>query len=304
MEGVTSMRIALIGLGEVGQHFARDLRAAGVPHIRAFDILQAQPGSPPARALDQGLAQPAPDAAAAVADAELVFVAVTAGAALAAARSLAGALGHAPLVVDVNSVSPATKQAAAEAVGSAGGRYVEAAVMTSVPPHGIRAPMLLGGPHAKSFAELGAAFGMKLTPYSDRIGPASSVKMCRSVMIKGMEALTIECLLAARHYGVEKDVLRSLADTLPHQDWASLARYMISRSLLHGRRRAEELREVARTVEDAGIPPLMSAATAVRQDWAADQGQAMGRDAIATPELEALLDQLAEAARTNANTTA
>jgi 3-hydroxyisobutyrate dehydrogenase-like beta-hydroxyacid dehydrogenase len=232
-------------------------------------------------------------AAEAAASADVVFVAVTADSTLAAAQSLSGGLRRAPLVVDVNSVSPTTKQEAARAVESAGGRYVEAAVMTSVPPQGLSSPMLLGGPHAQTFAELAGPLGMQLRVFSERIGGASSVKMCRSVMIKGLEALATECMLAARHYGVEREVLGTLSDTLPHENWPDLARYVISRALLHGKRRAEEMREVARTVSEAGVEPLLSRAIAERQDWAWERGRTMGRDALASPDLGALLDALA-----------
>jgi 3-hydroxyisobutyrate dehydrogenase-like beta-hydroxyacid dehydrogenase len=116
--------------------------------------------------------------------------------------------------------------------------------------------------------------------------------MCRSIMIKGLEALATECMVTARHYGVEREVLRSLADTLPHQDWPGLARYLISRALLHGRRRAEEMREVARTVQDAAVEPMLSRAIADRQDWAADQGRRLSSAEIAAPELGLLLDGL------------
>ena len=199
-------------------------------------------------------------------------------------------------MVDVNSVAPATKAEAGRIVEAAGGRYVEAAVMASVPPKGLASPMLLGGPHAAAFIQAMAPYGMDLTDYSPEIGRASSVKMCRSVMIKGLEALTTECMLAARHYGVEADVLRTLGDTLPHQDWPGLARYVISRALIHGKRRAEEMREVARTVEDAGVEPLLSRAIAERQDWAWQQGAAMG-SARNLPGLEPLLDALADVSR-------
>jgi 3-hydroxyisobutyrate dehydrogenase-like beta-hydroxyacid dehydrogenase len=260
--------VALIGCGEVGRHFARDLVRHGAT-VTAYDIA-------PAARLRDAPVQWHDTPQIAVAGAELVIVAVTAGSALAAARSLDGALGHAPFVLDVNSVSPATKAEDAAAITASGGRYVEAAVMTSVPPHGLVSPMLLGGPHRAAFMRMAEPWGMRLTSYSDRIGAASSVKMCRSVMIKGLEALSTECLLTARHYGVERDVLASLGDTLPHEDWSELARYMIGRALVHGRRRAEEMREVARTVADAGVEPLLSSAIAQRQDWAADRGAAMG----------------------------
>ena len=283
-------RIAIIGFGEVGGIFARDLRAAGVAEIAAFDI------APAARARAEAFGATChASPVAATKDADLVIVAVTAGSALAAVRGLAGGLAHGPLVLDVNSVSPATKQEAGAAVSDGGGRYVEAAVMTSVPPHGLASPMLLGGAHTAAFMALGEPWGMKLTAYSERIGAASSVKMCRSVMIKGLEALTTECLLTARHYGVERDVLASLGDTLPHPDWSELARYVIGRALLHGRRRAEEMREVAHTVADAGLEPMLSDAIARRQDWAADRGVAMGKAGRGAGDLATLLDAIAAA---------
>ena len=282
-------RFAIIGFGEVGGIFARDLAAAGGA-VSAFDVA----GPAQARAEQAGFA--AAIAADAVRDAAVVFVSVTAGSVLEAMRSLEGGLGHAPFVVDVNSVAPGTKQEAARVIGSAGGRYVEAAVMASVPPKGLRTPMLLGGANAGEFMRAMAGFGMDLTDFSPEIGRASSVKMCRSVMIKGIEALTTECMLAARHYGVEADVLRTLGETLPHPDWPGLARYVISRSLIHGKRRAEEMREVARTVEDAGIEPLLSRAITERQDWAWRRGAEMGA-ARNLPELDALLDALTEVTR-------
>ena len=153
-----NMRFAIIGFGEVGQIFARDLDAVSAPRIAAFDIAFAQPDSAQSRAAAERAsyvkATATPEDAAREAD--VIFVSVTAGSALQAARSIAGGLAHGPFVVDVNSVSPSTKQEAAAAVAEAGGRYVEAAVMTSVPPHGIRSPMLLGGAHAAAehFAQL------------------------------------------------------------------------------------------------------------------------------------------------------
>jgi 3-hydroxyisobutyrate dehydrogenase len=285
--------IAIIGFGEVGGIFARDLRAAGAARIAAYDIAFADPESPQSRAARAQDVALRADAAEAAAGADVVVSAVTAGAALDAARAAAPGLAHGrPFFLDVNSVSPGTKRGAAAAVEAAGGRYVEAAVMTSVPPHGLRSPMLLGGPHAEAFIALGAALGMRLTAFSPEVGGASAVKMCRSVVIKGLEALLTESMLTARRHGVERHVLASLADTLPHEDWRRLARYMLSRPLVHGRRRAEEMREVARTVREAGIEPILSAPTAVRQDWSAGRGRALPPEVLAKGDLEALLDAI------------
>ena len=275
--------VGLIGFGEVGRIFAGDLLQAGVQRITAFDLLPGRAGAP---------ATACASPAAASGGAALVIIAVTAGSALAAARSLDGALAHGPYVMDVNSTAPATKRAAAAMIEASGGRYVEAAIMTSVPGKGLASPMLLGGPHAAAFLNDAAGLGLSAQIYADTVGPASSVKMCRSVMVKGMEALLTECLLAARHYGVEADVMASLTDTIPFADWPAQAQYMIGRALLHGRRRAEEMREVARTVQDAGLTPLLATAIAERQDWAADQGARIGRAALAAP-LATLLDTVA-----------
>jgi len=293
-------RVALIGFGEVGQIFARDLRTAGVSHLAAFDIAFKHPENPQSRAARTQAITLCASAGEAAAQADLVISSVTAGSALIAAESVVGHLRHSPFFLDVNSVSPSTKQATSMVVEQAGGRYVEAAVMTSVPPHGIRSPMLLGGPHADAFIDHAACWDMRLTAFSPEVGRASSVKMCRSVMIKGLEALTTECMLAARHYGVEDQVLNSLADTLPHEDWRSLARYMISRALLHGRRRAEEMREVARTVQEAGIEPMLASSTVKRQDWAFARGQELGPNAVASDDLDTLLDALLAVTRQSA----
>jgi 3-hydroxyisobutyrate dehydrogenase-like beta-hydroxyacid dehydrogenase len=279
-----STKIAIIGFGEVGGIFAEDLRSKGAV-LSAFDIAPAAQ----ARAEAAGIA--APSVAAACDGAEMVFVSVTAGSVTDAMRAVAASLHGAPFVIDVNSVSPATKQEAGVIITAAGGRYVEAAVMASAPPKRLATPILLGGIHAAAFKAAADPFGMHLTVFSDDIGRASSVKMCRSVMIKGLEALTTECMLAARHYGVEQDVLRTMGDTLPHADWPGLARYVISRALIHGKRRAEEMREVARTVEDAGVEPLASRAIVERQEWAWRRGAEMGAARNAA-DLDTLLDAL------------
>jgi 3-hydroxyisobutyrate dehydrogenase len=290
------MRIALIGFGEVGSRFARDLREAGITEIAAWDIAFPQADSPQRTSAESlGGIDIAAGPVEAVGGADIVFVAVTAAATLDALRSLEGGLSHHPFVVDVNSVAPSTKQEGAGIVEAAGGRYVEAAVMSAIGARGLRTPILLGGPHAAAFLEAVRALDMDLTVKSATVGVASSVKMCRSIMIKGTEALVTECLLAARHYGVEREVLASLGDMLPHPDWEGQARYFITRALQHGRRRAEEMREVARTVADAGFEPLLSRAIAERQDWSADRAASMSAEEKRSPDLGRLLDALTAA---------
>lgn len=289
-------RVAIIGFGEVGRILAQDLHEAGVPTIAVFDTAFADAGSGASRAADRATVVKCASAAEAAAGAGFILSAVTAGSALDAARSVTSSIGDA-FFVDLNSVSPSTKRAAAEEIDAAGGRYVEAAVMASVPPKRIRTPMLFGGRFAEDFLPIATALGFSAKVYSSQLGAASSVKMCRSIMIKGLEALTLECMLTARAYGVEADVLSSLGDTLPHADWSKLARYLIGRSLQHGKRRAEEMREVARTVSEIGVEPLLAAPTAERQDWAFAQAGLLPAGMVADSGLQDLLDGLLDRIR-------
>ncbi len=282
---------SIIGYGEVGSRFATDLAQNANGPIRVFDI----DDKARCRAADAAHVTVTETAADAACETDVVVVSVTPNSVLDAVESLMGSLGHAPLVLDVNSVSPGTKAAAFERIELFGGRYVEAAITTSIPAHGLRSPMLLGGPHMRAFAETMAPFAMALTAFSPDVGRASSVKMCRSILIKGLEALVIESMLSARHYGVENEVLASLVDTLPHKDWSALARYLIGRSLVHGRRRSEEMFEAAQTVRQAGFEPLLSAAIAERQVWSARQGSALQPSQLSVSELGPLLDAVRQA---------
>jgi 3-hydroxyisobutyrate dehydrogenase-like beta-hydroxyacid dehydrogenase len=114
-------------------------------------------------------------------------------------------------------------------------------------------------------------WGMEAKPVSDQLGVASAIKMCRSVMIKGLEALVIESYTTARAYGVEDHVLPTLAETFPSIDWQKQGAYFFSRVVQHGKRRAEEMREAANTVREAGFDPFMAQAIADKQQWIADQ---------------------------------
>ena len=279
--------IALIGFGEVGQTLAKDLAKAGVAKIAAWDLKFADPDSIPSRGLGLHAVRAASSAVEAVRGAELVISAVTAAQDLEAAKAVGPGLAAGAFYLDLNSCSPSQKQASAAAIEAAGGRYVESAVMSPIHPKDIACPMLLGGPHAADFLAAAEDLGFAgASAYSEVVGRAAATKLCRSVMIKGVEALVTESMLAARHYGVEQVVLDSLYDLLALPDWNATAKYMVSRSLEHGTRRAEEMREAARTVAEAGVEPLMSDAIALRQDWAAARGEAL------SPDLLQMLDNI------------
>jgi 3-hydroxyisobutyrate dehydrogenase-like beta-hydroxyacid dehydrogenase len=272
---MSDLRIGLIGYGEVGRAFTAGLKPA-VAWTGAWDLkfanesLRAEPLSHAAAA---GIV--ACDSAAALcAQAELVISAVTASNTLAVAEAVAPHIRPGSMFLDLNSASPGTKQKAAALIDAAGAHYVEAGVMTSVPPYGIRVPMLLGGAHAARLQPVLAGLGMDAKVASERLGIASATKMCRSVMIKGLEALVLESYTTARHHGVEDAMIATLQETFPSIDWHTQGAYFFSRVAQHGKRRAEEMREVANTVREAGFEPFMALAIAQKHDWMAAQARA------------------------------
>lgn len=248
-----TLALTLIGYGEAGRTFSR---AAGwETSARVFDILQ----------LTDSYAEDGVEGcnrmSAAVADASLVISVVTADQALAAARDAALAIGDGALYLDMNSVAPATKRTAATLIEAAGAHYVDVAIMSPVNPKRLAVPLYVSGPHAPNACERLAALGFTdCRIVGDDIGRASTIKMLRSVMYKGVEALTAECLIACEVAGVTEEVMGSFGN-----DWATGADYRLDRMMVHGTRRAAEMAEVVKTLDGLGCDALMTRGTVARQ---------------------------------------
>jgi len=244
-------RITLIGFGEAGSSFAEAARWNS--DVRVFDVLPVDVGSTSV-VLCKTLVE-------AIEGSSIIISVVTADAAIDAAREAAQHIKPGALYFDMNSVSPGSKREAAAYVEAAGGRYVDAAIMAPVHPLLMAVPFLLSGPHAQDGEDALAALGFSnIRIVGDDIGRASTIKMLRSVMYKGVEALTAECLLACEKAGVTDEVLGSFGN-----DWATGADYRLDRMLVHGTRRSAEMSESARTLIELGIEPLMTRGTVERQ---------------------------------------
>src|SRR5262245_16521513 len=242
-----TIRLAFIGYGEVGKLFTRQFLAKGGVEIAVYDILFDDAARGPAMkaaATAAGL-RVAGSAAAAATNADIVISAVTANAAGDVAAQSATYLKPGQVFFDINSASPATKRTAAEKVSPCGAYYVEGAVMAAVAGPGIRVPILAGGPQAAITAPRLNALGMNVRAVSAEPGRASAMKLCRSIVIKGLEVLMVDCAAAARKWGVEDEVFGSLHETYPSIDFAEMADYMAERVASHGIRRAAEMREAA-----------------------------------------------------------
>ena len=247
-------QVALIGFGEAGEKFARAGRWHG--HCRGWDI------KPERRTLmaDCGVETGA-DAKGALQDAGVAISLVTADAALDAAQAYGSLLPEGALWCDMNSVSPETKRSAAIAVEAAGGHYVDVAVMAPVDIE-LRVPLLIAGPKAQAGLELLGALGFSNARIvGDEVGKAAAIKLIRSVMVKGIEALSEECASAAEAAGVWDEVIDSLDASDRSDSWADRIAYNRGRMALHGHRRAAEMSESAATLEGLGIEPVMTRST-------------------------------------------
>src|ERR1035437_1101328 len=258
-------RVSFIGFGEAGQAIAAGLRETGIERIAAWDILFSEPsGARPKEAGEAVGVRLANWAVDAVAETDMIISAVTAASSLEAARSVEPHLTAKPYYLDINSVSPGRKQATAKLLGERA-RYVDVAVIAPITPARHRTPLLIAGPHAEAISPLLGELQMQLSIVGANIGQAAAIKMIRSVMIKGIEALTVECFLAAARAGVLDEVTVSLKNNYPTLDFTKIAEYNLERMASHGERRAAEMEESAATLRELGLDPLMVDSTVKRQ---------------------------------------
>lgn len=264
--------LGFIGFGEAGSRMASGLRESGARELFAYDIADNETIRARAASAQVRLAPSNRE----LAEHSMILISVvTASSALDAARQNAPHLNAGHTYIDCNSVSPATKRQIAQAIASTPARFIEAAILAPVPKHkGQSVPILTNGPGAAALAGALNPFGFAMESLEAPIGTAAAVKMCRSIVVKGLESILTECVLAASRFGAEERVFASLGQSFPGIDWQRLADYMVNRVVVHGERRAREMEEVAATLRAVGVDPIMSEAAARRQDWSAQLGLA------------------------------
>jgi len=283
-------RLCFIGFGEAGQAIASGLREAGIESIAAWDILfPKDEGARLKQAGEKMGARLASSAADAVANSDIIVAAVTASSSLDAAQSVAPHIANNPYYLDINSVSPGRKKDTARLLeGTA--RYVDVAILAPIYPKRHQTPLLLAGPHAQAVLPLLIdELEMQGAIASDKVGAAAALKMIRSVMIKGIEALTAECFMAAQRAGIIEEVAASLKNNYPGLDWPSVIDYNLERMASHGVRRADEMEQSAVTLSELGIAPLMTSGTVARQRELGELGKRADIKAAKTEGRAAIL---------------
>lgn len=291
------LNISTIGFGEAARAFVSGWASAGVigSPIASYDIKIDDARSKDAlmSAAHALGVESAPTLSIALAGRNAIFCLVTADRAHEAAGNAARAIERDTMFFDCNSCAPLTKARSADLIEAAGGRYVDVAVMSPVHPKLHRTPLLISGRHVDSAQQVLSALGMNSHVAGEEVGQASSIKMLRSVMIKGLEALTAECVLAARRAGVEPAVLASLQASDPRFNWGERCAYNLERMMVHGERRAAEMEEVAATLRDLGLPNRMTLA-AVNWHRQIAALELPGGDAILEDRADRILENLRE----------
>ena len=263
------LRIGFVGFGEAGYHLAKGLRQPGVASITAFDIHVTDQVRERAQEAQTQLVESNRELGRLC---DIMLSTVTANQAARAAEQNAPYLEANHIYADLNSVSPGLKQSIARTIEATPARFVEIAMMAPVPPYGHKVPMLAGGCGAPEFVERLAPLGICAEIVGTEVGMAAATKMFRSIIVKGMEALLTECVLGASRYNAEPRVFASLTESFPGINWKELADYMVGRVVVHGERRAREMEEVAATLREIDVEPIMAEAIVRRMDWSAELG--------------------------------
>lgn len=262
--------IGFLGYGEAGAAISAGLRAGGVREIVAYDIAWESSALIQRRASENDVTLLA-DPTALASSADVIISAVVCTEARVAALSVADALGDAHWYLDINSVSPGVKAAIAESLVPRGVRYVDVAVMSNVSSDLARLPLLGAGPDADGVpGVLGVPLNYEVV--SEAPGDAARIKMFRSLFVKGLEALALESMLACYPSGVHNQVLATLEGTFAKYSFAGLVKHLIERHAVHGERRANELEEVAESLREVGVEPIMAEAAFRRMSWDVERG--------------------------------
>jgi 3-hydroxyisobutyrate dehydrogenase-like beta-hydroxyacid dehydrogenase len=240
--------VAVLGLGEAGGRLAADLVSVGV-EVRGYD--------PSTVSAPEGVDRVS-DSASAVSGSTIVLALTTASTALAAAESAVPDLGTGAIYADLNTTSPALKHDVAALVAQAGARFADVALLGPVPARGIGTPALASGSGAQAFAEVLGPLGMPVEVVSDRPGDAATLKLVRSVFMKGLAASALESLRAAEAAGhaswLEGEIAAVIGEPLLER--------LVEGSRRHAVRRLDEMEAARELLLELGIEPRIAAASA------------------------------------------
>lgn len=259
-EYVTPPRLAFVGFGEAAAAIAAGLREQGLTSMAA--VTRAAPAGPTGLLAERlaaaevlHLRDPAD-----LRQADVVFSLVRPSQALAASKGYAHFLSKGALYVNMTSTGPTEKGEVADVIAAQGIDFVDAAIVGAPVASRHQVSIVASGARAAELAERFVGYGMRIKPVGDRVGAASAIKIVRSVLAKGLEALYVEALLAGDKLGIADEVLSSFCDFLDERPAIDTAAMLVRSHVLHAGRRADEMRMSAAVLSSAGVPPVLTQA--------------------------------------------
>jgi len=260
-------RFGLAGYGEIGSTLGKGLRGAGLEQISCYDkyafdgpyadLIQSR-----AKEARVTLVRSNKELAEA---ADLILSVTPGSASIESADAFAPVLDNRHTFLDFASATPKVKYGVAERLAKTGALIGDGSIM-GTPLNGYSLHTLSSGPAGQRVVDLLVPWGMSIEYVGEKLGTASGTKILRSVLIKGIEALIDEMVLAARVYGLDEAVLASASKTLT-RPFMDTVHSLTPSGVIHAKRRTEEVDMAAEAVADAGIEPLMTRATASRLRW-------------------------------------
>lgn len=296
---MSELSIGFIGFGEAARVFSQHLSAAQPRTIRVYCAGRTNrpPYSDAFRAdVAAAGASPVDRLADLCAACDVVVSAVVVAHALEVAQAAAAALRPGALYVDISASTPSRKRLMAAAVEGSGALYVDANLMGSVSIYGPTVLLYSSGSGAARFADLFRPMGLAIEVATDRAGDAALVKMLRSVVTKGIEALVVEALTIATLEGVREEVMEGLFESMDRTKFSDFTRMCVLTDVLHAERRADEMDDIAADIRSMVLEPIMTAATARRLRASAAFGLReafAGREAGVAEVLDAYAAKLA-----------
>jgi len=253
------MKIAIIGLGEVGRCYARALHAGGLE----LELCDARP-SPSAQDLAAEWKLPVHDSIGAWLRAcDLILSCVTGAHALGVVEQCLTQAHQGAVLCDLTTASPDTKRSALRRANESKVRYVDVAIMGAISLSLERTPLIAAGDGAAEFASVLTAIGGRVTVVEGAAGDAIALKILRSVFTKGMEALSVELLMAAEKQGVREKLYEQLRD-IDETPLRTFVDMLVRTHVVHARRRAHEVHDAAAELAKHGLPSLVLPGVEIR----------------------------------------
>jgi 3-hydroxyisobutyrate dehydrogenase len=252
------MNIAIIGAGEVGRTYAK---AVAEQSVHTAILCDPHPNDATLRLVAEAGLTLHRQAGTWLADADRVWLCVIGDLALPVCRDLLDYLRPGTVVVDLTTAAPGDKRSAFNLAAEHHIQYVDAVILGAIALTAAATPLLAAGPVGheamRDFADLGAP--VRILPQAGA-GDAAALKLLRTILTKGLEALAVECLVAAEKQGIRAELYDAMSD-VDAAGFTSFLDMLVRTHIQHSGRRLHEVQRAEAQLTSLGLPASMLAAS-------------------------------------------